>query len=263
MWSIIFWVIAGSIVYRGLEMAKTVQKILSSVVLMLLIGLSLYLLPDIKTTHLNYTVWGQLFFPYGIILFALHSSPAIIEAHALLPGQHLKFKRALILGTLIPMVVYILFVIAIVGVMGAKTSPIAMLGLGELYGEKFLLFGNLFAILAMSTAFVGLGIALKQTLIWDNKVPRKIAIALVLGVPLIGLLLGLRSFVTIINVVGGVFVSVQALTMTLLYWKAKHQRVLRPAPYNLHHLWLFITPVFLVFLAMTCYTVVKLLNSMV
>jgi amino acid permease len=70
-------------------------------------------------------------FPYGIVLFALHGSPAIIEAKALLENDPKKLRRAVWIGTLIPVAVYVLFVAGVVGSLGSATGPVATTALSQ------------------------------------------------------------------------------------------------------------------------------------
>lgn len=252
-WSFGFWFVAGFVVWRGLQSARVTQKILSIILIVIISCLSFYLLPHADVSHFKYLNFGNIFFPYGIVLFALHGAPAIVEAHALLPNKPDQFRRALIIGTLIPIFVYILFVLATVGVGGLQTTEVATIGLGSRFGSGVLFFGNLFAVLAMGTSFVGLGIALKETLVWDSGIKNVWANVSVVFLPMIFFVLGLRSFISILNVVGGVFVGIESLLMVLMYWRAKHQKILQPSSYNLHHVWLLVLPVILVFAVMTWY----------
>lgn len=258
-WGVGFWLIMSVVVWRGLSVAKVVQKILSLVVLILLIGISLYLLPHAQLERVAYDDFSKIFLPYGVILFALYGAPAIAEAHALLPGKPAQFRRALIIGTLIPIVIAIIFVTAVVGVDGKNTMEVATIGLGRTFGPMLLIVGNLVAILAMGTGFVGIGLALKQTFIWDDKIKPFFANILVISVPLFLYILGIRNFISILNIVGGIFIGIQTLIMVLVYWQAKRGKVLRPSSYNLHHTWLFIIPVLLIFILVTWYNIIHLI----
>lgn len=261
VWSCLFWLVGSYIIWRGLDMAKNVQKILSLIVLLLLVGIAFYLIPHGKLIHWNYTNFNNLFFPYGVILFSLYGAPAIAEAHALLPGSQKKFRRALIIGSLIPIGVYTLFVLAIVGNTGHFTTELALEGLKSKFGVGILIIGNLCALLSMGSGFVGLGLALKQVFTWDYKIKPVIAQVLVVSIPLLLFLLGLRSFILILDVVGGVFIGIQSILMVLTYWKTKHVGILERANHNLHHIWLFIVPVMAVFIFATVYSVIQTLEK--
>ena len=259
-WGIFFWSIGSVVVWRGLGMAKTVEKILSLTVMTIIVGLSFGLLTKFQAQNWFYLDSSKILLPFGVILFALNGTSGVIEAHALLPGSQRHFKKALIIGTLIPMAIYALFALAVVGTSGLDTTSLATIGLGSKFGSAVLLMGNIFAILAMTTGFIGAGIALKQTFVWDNKVNKYLAEFFVIFVPLALFLLGLRNFVAILNITGGVFFGIQALIMIVVCYRARKVGEL-PAPrYGLNHFWLMAIPVFLVFALVTVLSAVGLIK---
>ncbi len=220
-WSVVFWGLASVVVWRGLQTIKTVEKVLSIIVISIICGLSFYLLKDFKLANWIYTDVSKIFLPYGVILFALSGTPAVVEAHALLPRSQKHFKKALIIGSLIPIGVYVLFALAVVGAMGLSTSEIATIGLGARFGQGVLILGNIFAILAMSAGFIGSGIALKQTLVWDNKINTFLAEFWVISVPILLFMAGLRQFISILSVAGGIFFGIQAVVLVIVCWQAR------------------------------------------
>lgn len=258
MYSLLFWLLGNVVVAFGLKGVKMFEKALSSLVILLIILISTYLFGKADVVNFNYVNFGQVFLPYGVILFALRATPAIAEAEAILPGEPKKFKRAIIIGTLIPALVYILFAVAVVGASGLNTTEVATIGLGKQFGSVVLLVGNIFAALAMGTAFVGLGNALKDTLSWDYKLNKKLAFGLSALIPLTIFILGANSFVGILNVVGGLLVGLEAIFMVLVYWQARKRGDLSPTAFKIHHIWLFMLPVMLVFSIFTLISVIKL-----
>lgn len=220
-WSVIFWSIASIIVWRGLQTIKSVEKVLSIIVLSIICGLSFYLLRDFKLENWAYYDLSKIFLPYGVILFALNGTPAVIEAHALLPRSQRHFRKALIIGSLIPVAVYALFALAVAGSSGLQTSEIATVGLGARFGEGVLVLGNVFAILAMAGGFIGSGIALKQNLVWDNKLNKILAEFLVISVPILLFVAGLRQFISVLSVAGGVFIGIEAIVLVIVCWRAR------------------------------------------
>ena len=118
---------------------------------------------------------------------------------------------------------------------------------------------NLFAALAMGTAFMGLGMALKQTLIWDHKLPKWVADYFVIAIPLLLFLIGFRSFITVLNAVGGVFIGIEAIFMVLIFWQARKKGEVDAHRYGSRHFWLLVLPVFAVFTFATVFSIVNLL----
>ncbi len=260
VWSVIFWTLGSFVVWRGLQTAKKIEKVFSFLVIAIIAGLSFYLLPHFQTVTLSYFNPAQVFLPYGVILFALHAAPAISEAHALLPGSQRHFRKALVIGTLIPIVLYMLFAAAVVGVMGINTTEVATIGLGEKFGPTVLVIANLFAVLAMGTGFMGLGIAFKQTLTWDYKINNFLSTLLVVIAPISLFMVGIRSFVGILDIAGGLFIGIEAVLMVMIYWRAKKTGDLDAPRYKLSWAWLMMVPVLLVFTAATVFSIFKLLG---
>lgn len=254
-WSVIFWSFGSLLVWGGLERVKKADKILSLSVMIIVAGIGVYLLPHGSMVHWNSTALSQWWVPFGVILFALHALPAIGEAHALLPGQPKVFKKAVLIGSVTPLLIYLLFIVGVVGVLGQNVTEVATIGLGVKFGPIMAVFANVFAALAMSTGFMGLGTALKESFVWDFKVHRNTSILLVVSVPLALFLLGLRSFVQILEVVGGLFISIEALLMAAVYLKARRNFVNGTA--HSPATWLITVPViafFIIMLTISLYT---------
>ena len=258
VWSVIFWGIASAVVWKGLQAVKTVEKLLSIMVMSIIVCISFYILKDFDTTHWAYTNVSKFFVPYGVILFALNGTPAIIEAHALLPKDNRSFKKALIIGSVIPIVIYLLFAIAVVGATGLGTTEVATIGLGQKFGTGVLIFGNIFAILAMSAGFIGSGTALRQNFVWDNKMNPFLAELAVVSIPLLLFILGLRQFISILSVAGGLVIGTEALLLVLVCWQARKKSVIKIEGYSLHHFWLLAVPIFLIFTLFTLKTILAI-----
>ena len=159
--------------------------------------------------------------PYGVILFAFLGAAAIPELKEELNKHRKYMKRAIIIGGLIPLVLYALFSFVVVGVTGLNTSEIATIGLGENLGKLAILFGNLFAVFAMSTSFLVLGIALKEVYMYDYDINKNISWFLVCFVPLLIFILGIRSFISTIGYAGAIAGGLDGVLIVLMAWKAK------------------------------------------
>lgn len=258
MWGTIFWAFGSVVVWRGLTALKNVDRILSLVVIAIIGGLSFWLFGRFDNAVVPQFNALEIFLPYGVILFALNATPAIAEAHALLPGSQRNFKKALIWGTLIPIGVYILFALAVVGAMGADTTEIATIGLGQKFGPMVFWFSNLFAALSMGTGYIGLGIAIKQNLVWDNKVNPFLATLIVILIPICLFFAGISNFVAILDLVGAFMVGSSSIVMALVYVRARKSGDLPAGRYGLRYSWLAVAAVLAVFTIFTILTFGKM-----
>ncbi len=253
-WSVIFWVCGSALIASGLQRITKAEKVLSFTVMTVIVGLSAYLLKGFHMSASPVINYHSLLLSVGVMLFALSASPAVAEAHALLSDRPHTFRGAVLIGTCVPVLIYVLFVTAVVGVSGSATTPIATMGLSAQFGPGLLFFGNLFAVLAMSTGFMGLGTALKETFQWDYKISPYVATLMVVAVPLILFLAGVTNFIKILEVVGGLFISLEAIVMVLVYSRMRkhvHQTI---AADNVTLLTFIALPIALFFVGMVLVT---------
>lgn len=234
-WSIGFFGVGALFVAFGLRTVKTIELFLTAGILgvvMIIAGLS--------SPHIDLSYWAHmdsahLFLPYGVILFAYHGTTAIPEVHATLLKKNNIFKQAILIAGCSIMAVYLILSLVVVGVTGIHTTEIATIGLGSALGPAMFVFGNVFAFFAMATSFLLTGVALKDSLSWDYHMSPRIATCVTLAVPCTIFLLGLRSFITAIDIVGGVFVSTEVLLILLMYIVAKKRGELPSTSYVLRH----------------------------
>jgi tyrosine-specific transport protein len=235
LWGIVVWFLGSLVVFKGMHAIKTVEFILTGIILVTILTISFLAMPHVQGEFVKYSNWTAFLVPYGVVLFALSGVGTIPAAYRLLHGQNEDFKHAIIASTSIAMVIYIVFTFLVVGVLGNGTTEIATLGLGQALGRPMFYAANAFAILAMMTSFIMLGMQLRDSMEWDFQFPYLRASAIALLVPLAIFLLGLRQFIFAINIVGGVFYSIQMFLLVLVYWKAKQSGEMDPVKYNLHH----------------------------
>lgn len=258
-WSIIFLVIAGLFVYNGMEAIKVVDFFLSLTILAIILVITSFSFNHIDLINWQYHDLSYLFFPYGVILFAFHGGPAVIEAHSILSKNNNSFKTTIIIAGVICILSYLIFSMMVLGATGLETTEIATIGLGNKIGPVMLWLGNIFAVLAMGTCFLTTGLSMRDSLAWDYNFKHKIASLPIILVPLIIFLLGLRQFISAINIVGGVFVSFEMLMIILIYWQAKNKGDLNPGKYKLHHTWLLVVLLLMALIVGAVYSIVDLL----
>ncbi len=176
---------------------------------------------QITIPNLQYTDLTQIFFPYGVLLFAFHSSRSIPEAHSLLKDSASSLKSAIWWASIFVTFIYPIFAIVVVGVTGAGTTEIATIGLGKVLGDGVFMLGNIFAALAMGTSFLMSGVSLRDSLAWDFKIHSAFAALLVCGIPFVLFLLGMRGFIEAIELLGGVFITTEIVLMAAIGLRAR------------------------------------------
>ncbi len=219
--STIFLIAASILVLKGL---KTVSRF--DFFMMLLLGFIVLLIALLGVKHVdlaNYTLSAKdfWFLPFGVVLFAMNSMPGIPLVREALIGSENKLKKALVVGTIIPAVLYLIFTVFVVGVSGDFTSPDAISGLMGFLGSKIVFAGSLFGFLTSSTIFLNLATSLKESLRQDFHFNHWWAWLLAILPPYLLFLSGIRNFIDIIGLVGGVAVSLEAILLVFVYISAK------------------------------------------
>ena len=137
-------------------------------------------------------------------------------------------KKAIIVGSVLPIIVYLIFASVVVGMVGLANfeafSPnerIATIALGVYSNPILGVLANILAVFAMFTSFLTIGIALTEMYHYDFKLPRWLALLLTLSIPLIIFLAKLTSFIVVIGLAGVLAGGVDGILIVLAYWKAK------------------------------------------
>lgn len=164
--------------------------------------------------------WNVLL-PYGVVLFALGGVGFIPEMVDML-GRYKKSVRMIIpAGMVLILILYALFIAAVVGTTGANTSPEAIAGLGEALGSWVLVVGSLFGLLAVSTSFLMNAVTSQDILEYDMGFTRLLAWFVVLCVPVILFMVGARDFIEVMGFTGGVFGGLTGVSVVALYLRTR------------------------------------------
>lgn len=221
IYSLIFWALASLIVLKGVGIVAKIELAMASLLIFVVLYIFCLSLSHINLANLQTFHPENLFFPYGVVLFALGGASAIPTMRRILFNQEVLLKRAVVIGLLIPAIIYFIFTFTVVGVTGEATSEEAIIGLSQFTNGKILMVGGIFGILAMTTSFLALGYVLRELLRRDYKIPLLSSWGLVIFIPLILFLAGLRSFVGVIGFAGGVLSGLQGIVLIAAYYQAK------------------------------------------
>lgn len=152
--------------------------------------------------------WSQALLPFGPILFALAGWSAVEPAIAAVRGQRGHRIPSLALGTVTVAILYFLFALTL-GSAGDTVTPDTFTGvLGSLpsWQTALLLVAGLFAIL---TSYLPMNLELKNAFRRGLGWRRSSAFTAALFLPYLLVLAGFDSFLSGVELVGGVFVVAQ------------------------------------------------------
>ena len=219
--SLMFFLVTSFAVYAGLKFIERAELALTIVMAIVIVAIAAISWSSFNSESINVGYGGNILSAYGVIFFAFLGGAAIPEMRLALIGLEKKLPKAIVIGTVIPIIVYLLFTAAVLGVTGASTTEIATVGLGDRLGRTVDIIGNALAAVTMTTAFLGLALALKETFRFDMRFRRDHAFILTLVGPIALLLLGLNNFIEILLIVGAVFGGLQGIIVVLTWWQAK------------------------------------------
>lgn len=220
-YSYFFAVILSFLLLSGLKRVSTVELILTALFVSVVLLVFGFGIPKINPNNLktfNPEFW---FLPYGILLFAFAGISAIPIQREILRGEENKLKKSIWWSVLLVGVLYLLFAFTVVGVSGDVTSPDAITGLFDFLGNKIVVLGSIFGVLAVGTSFLMLGSALDEVFKWDYGLKKGWSWLLTVLPPFILFMIGLRTFIDIISLAGSLAIGLIMLILIFIYLSAK------------------------------------------
>ncbi|MCX6710105.1 MAG: hypothetical protein NTV63_04115 [Candidatus Woesearchaeota archaeon] len=218
--SLLFFGVISFLIYSGLKMIERSEKIIVTIVIAMIAVIFFLAVPKISANNLSGFDAKRLLVPYGVVLFAFMGTTCIPELREELRANRKEFRKAVVIGTLIPLAVYSVFALSVVGAAGIWTSEGAVESIMEYVGKSAGVFAASFAVLSMTTASLALGLALKNMYIYDYHKNRLWAWFLTCFVPL-GLFLFVKNFIKVLSVTGAFTGGITGILLILSYVKAK------------------------------------------
>jgi len=225
-YSFLFFAVMATIIFFGIKVLGKSELILTSILIFVVIIMFLISINKADLSNLSGFSLKNLLIPYGVTLFAFLGAAAVPEMNEILIKNKKAMKKSIIIGCSIPILIYVLFAAITLSVTGAQTTEIATIGLGKILGDNFKIFTNLFAIFAMATCFISLGIALKEIYYYDYKINKHLSWAMACFIPLLLFLIGIKEFISTIGFVGAIGGGLEMIIIIFMwtYSKKKSQR---------------------------------------
>jgi len=236
IYTLIFFGVGSYLIFRGIKSISQIELSLLGIFFIILFLFLIKGLPFIDINNLKSINLNSLVLPYGVILFSLWGTAIIPEVKEMVGGDKKIFKRVVIIGTAIAVLVYLLFVFAILGAGGERTSKEALSGFITEVGNGILRLGFIFGVICCFTSYITLGLTFKKILWYDFGLPPKLSWFITSFLPLGLFLLGLRAFIEIIGLTGALMLGAEGLIIVFLYktfLKQKFSKEMNPAYYGL------------------------------
>ncbi len=186
---IMFWLIMTLLLREGLKGLKKIETWGVLAVITIVFGIFIKFVPLVKPENL--ITWNSANFltPIGVIMFALLGFTSIPELRKEIKGQEKLLKQAIIIGSLVPIFLYILFSTIFVGILGTNITQIATLSFGPII--------TLLGIFTMLTSYFVLSFSVQSIFKYDVKISKKANFFFTSLIPLV-----LYALVTQYNLIG-------------------------------------------------------------
>ncbi len=228
-WAILFFLFSVIVIRSGLKIISYFGFIFVCFLLFTLVLLFILGVGKIEVANLSTFYPATLLLPYGVILFALSGNSVIPEIEEVLRKNPKKMKRVVIIGSLIPVFVYIIFALLVVGVCGKFTSEDAMSGLLIFLPIWVSKLGACVGILTMASSFLIITYVLKETWFRDLKKSLSMSFFLACAPGFLLFLAGARSFISILDFSGAVSGGLSGILILIMWKRAKKLGKRKPA----------------------------------
>lgn len=209
------------IAWFDLKMIAGTELVLSTF-LIIAIGLIVWRgFSQIQLANYHLLDWQNIFLPYGPIFFAVGGGAAIPEVCRLLAYEKEKIKSAIFWGTFIPAALMLIFVLVILGISGAETSPDTLAGLSLVLNNGVITFSLIFGLLAIITSYVVVAQATEEVYEWDYKLNNKLAWFLACFIPYFLYLIGWTNLIKVISFTGAITGGLAGIVLIWLAFKVK------------------------------------------
>jgi amino acid permease len=215
--AILFWILASSVIYLGLEASGKTELIMSFVLIAIFIGVTGMLLPHANLENALYVDLGGIFSMMGVVIFAFGFHTVIPDVYRGI-GSYKKTKRVIVLAFLIPTVIYAVFMIVFLMTFGKNTPQVATQGLETIYDGMGKIIGNSLPLIAIATSFIGVGLAQQSNSKEFLGLKKPAAWVLTVVPPIVIYLVGVRNFADVLSFAGNTGDLMAFIILPILIW---------------------------------------------
>ena len=254
-WVLVLVVLGAVIVFFPMRREAAIASVFTALFFLFAVVFIAALAPRMNPAHFAGINAGNLFVPYGILLFALSGATVIPDITTLLDRNRVATRRAVVAGTLIPALLYFFFALAVVGAVGPGVSTEAIRSVAAVADGWLLLVGSIVGFLAIFTSYIALSSSFHRLLRIDVGIPSSAGWLLAFLVPFGFYLAGFQDFLPIMGVVGVFSIGIDTALLITAYHVMRHREGVRRSWFSyfwtgtiwvmilagvIHELWSFI-----------------------
>jgi len=212
-------------VLKGVHFMDDAQLVLVSILITLILVITFFIIPEVNTDNLLVIDYNRLFFPFGVIFFALTGYSVMPELEQILLKHEKKFLPSVLIAMTACTLIYLLFSAIFIGAYGNGVSEVSTQSLPGILG----LVGKGIAVFAMTTSFMGLGVALSDVFKQDLGYSNIKSWLLTCMIPLVIAALFKPSFIGPILISGAYTGTIMGFLIISLWFKARKSKGAKPA----------------------------------
>ena len=218
---VVFWIIGTLAMFlgvRGQSLAGLLGILVMAGLVLVVFGVGSG--EEIATPALQPLTPVLFFLPFGPILFSLAARSSLSEVVSLWRASKRRRKKSfslpfvLVLGSLVPVIVYAVFVF---GILRLQPSPAPDAFTGLMVSGPLLQFLGALGLVAIWTSYFVIGRNVRDNLRFDLGISNIVAWAVPTSFPLLLYAFGFRSFLGAVGIAGGVFLSLEAMFVVWMW----------------------------------------------
>ncbi|RME89544.1 MAG: amino acid permease [Candidatus Hydrogenedentota bacterium] len=162
LFGIAFFVLASFLTYGGIKRFKKIEPFVVISVLFVVIALGIIHINNISVSNYSYLSLNEFYVPFGVILFAFLGFAAIPEMKRIFGNKEKDkrdMKKAIIIGSFIPLFVYVLFTLVVLGLYGKDVAEVATISFGPIV--------TVLGMFAMFSAYLAMNLELQDSFKFD------------------------------------------------------------------------------------------------
>lgn len=224
---LIFWLFSAGAVVAGIKRIANTSLFIAGFMILMIFAIFFVGVQSFNVASFSFNPIYALF-PYGAILFSFAGRPAISSIHEYMIEKKISEERvnlAIVLGSMVPAILYILFVIGILGITGGLVSEDAVSSVNLASPVLGILLAVL-SLFSIWTSYILLGIEAKKILLNDLSISVFWAGIIVSFMPLLMYFGGLNSLLGLIGISGAVLLASESILVVIMWIKLAKPKVL-------------------------------------
>ncbi len=228
LWSLIFLTAISVVLFLSRAKEIGLLNLILTIPLIVVILYIAFLSGQNGSFNKIYFFGSDPFFSFGVFIFALSGMSSIADSREVfLMKNKLDSAKGLrsstILGTVLPLVLYIFFIIGVLMASGNATTEDALSGLSGILGNKIIILGAFMGILVIFRAALTISYDLKEVYELDLVEGKNFSWALAGVLPILLFLFVPKDFIKLISIVGGVLIAFDGILVIFILRKMRRE----------------------------------------